>query len=248
MAYIPKTNIIYNSIIQASDITNIIDSLNETGSYSINATGSFTGSFVGSHTGSFTGSYTGSYTGSFVGSFTGSFPAAGTDQQVQFNNNGAFSGFNTLTFDRSGLPGFGSILYLTGSLQVSGSITGSLLGTASYVLTSAGGGATFPYTGSALITGSLGITGSLLLTGSQTILGNQIISNILSLGNSVVASKDTIVDFNNLGDAGAGMFIIPDTSPTTPVNGAMYWDATGPGGTLYIYNLVAAAWESVTLS
>ena len=92
------------------------------------------------------------------------------------------------------------------------------------------------------------VTGSLLLTGSQTILGSQIISNILSLGNSVVASKDTIVDFNNLGDAGAGMFIIPDTSPTTPVNGAMYWDATGPGGTLYIYNLVAAAWESVTLS
>ena len=47
MAYIPKTNITNGNTIQASDITNIIDSLNGTGSYEISTTGSFTGSFTG---------------------------------------------------------------------------------------------------------------------------------------------------------------------------------------------------------
>lgn len=56
---------------------------------------------------------------------------------------------------------------VTGSLRVNGSITGSLLGTASwasnaitasYALTSAGGGTPFPFTGNAVITGSLRVT------------------------------------------------------------------------------------------
>jgi len=61
---------------------------------------------------------------------------------------------------------------ITGSLTVTGGITGSLLGTASYATQALsaswapGGGSTFPYTGSALITGSLGITGSLDVSGS----------------------------------------------------------------------------------
>ena len=47
MALIPKTNITTGNTILASDITNIINSLNETGSYTVIATGSFTGSFTG---------------------------------------------------------------------------------------------------------------------------------------------------------------------------------------------------------
>ena len=47
MAYIPKTNIVNGNTIQTSDITNIIDSLNQTGSYSVIATGSFSGSLIG---------------------------------------------------------------------------------------------------------------------------------------------------------------------------------------------------------
>jgi len=47
MALIPKTNIATGNTILASDITNIINSLNETGSYTIIATGSFSGSFTG---------------------------------------------------------------------------------------------------------------------------------------------------------------------------------------------------------
>ena len=65
----------------------------------------------------------------------------------------------------------GSVQILTGGLNVTGSVnassfTGSLEGTASYAVTASyalngGGGAAFPYTGSAEITGSLAITGSL---------------------------------------------------------------------------------------
>tara|TARA_R110002126_G_scaffold1951_3_gene11616 strand:+ start:242 stop:700 length:459 start_codon:yes stop_codon:yes gene_type:complete len=68
MALIPSANVVNGNTIQASDITNIIDSLNGTGSYSIDATGSFTGSFVGSLTG--TASYATSYTAVFP--YTGS--------------------------------------------------------------------------------------------------------------------------------------------------------------------------------
>jgi hypothetical protein len=63
----------------------------------------------------------------------------------------------------------GNTVQITGSLDVSGSITGSLQGTASYATTASfalngGGGATFPYTGSAIITGSLVVTGSITAT------------------------------------------------------------------------------------
>ena len=51
---------------------------------------------------------------------------------------------------------------ITGSLNVSAGITGSLLGTATNALSASyAPDTTFPYTGSALITGSLGVTGSL---------------------------------------------------------------------------------------
>ena len=52
MAYIPKNGITTGQLILASNITNIIDTLDGTGTYDINATGSFTGSFVGSLIGS----------------------------------------------------------------------------------------------------------------------------------------------------------------------------------------------------
>lgn len=55
MALIPKTNIATGNTILASDITNIINSLDGTGSYTVIATGSFSGSFTGSFTGSLTG-------------------------------------------------------------------------------------------------------------------------------------------------------------------------------------------------
>ena len=72
---------------------------------------------------------------------------------------------------------------ITGSVIATGGFTGSLQGTASFATTSSfalavaggGGGAAFPFTGSALITGSLGVTGSTSIIGifKQGIVGNQ---------------------------------------------------------------------------
>lgn len=60
MALIPKTNIATGNTILASDITNIINSLNETGSYTVIATGSFSGSFTGLANSATSASYAGS--------------------------------------------------------------------------------------------------------------------------------------------------------------------------------------------
>jgi hypothetical protein len=60
---------------------------------------------------------------------------------------------------------------ITGSLNVSAGITGSLQGTASFALAVVGGVSAFPFTGSAQITGSLGVTGSIngLFIGSHKV-------------------------------------------------------------------------------
>ena len=64
---------------------------------------------------------------------------------------------------------------VTGSLSVSGSITSSLFGTASYATQALsaswapGGGSTFPYTGTAQITGSLLVSGSSIISNQLTI-------------------------------------------------------------------------------
>ena len=77
---------------------------------------------------------------------------------------------------------------LTGSLRVSGSITGSLLGTssfattASFALNAGGGGAAFPFTGSAVITGSLTVTGSVTATSIIETSALKYKQNIQTLG------------------------------------------------------------------
>lgn len=100
MALIPITNIVNGNTIQASDITNIIKSLDGTGSYSIVATGSFTGSFVGSLTG--TASYATSYTAVFpyTGSalITGSLGITGS-----LNISGSITGSNDTVVNFSNL-------------------------------------------------------------------------------------------------------------------------------------------------
>ena len=74
---------------------------------------------------------------------------------------------NSNTYIRDGFVSAGSA-QITGSLGVTGGITGSLQGTASYATQALSAsyapsavGATFPFTGSAVITGSLIVTGSL---------------------------------------------------------------------------------------
>lgn len=60
MALIPKTNIATGNTILASDITNIVNSLDGTGPYTVIATGSFSGSFTGLANSATSASYAGS--------------------------------------------------------------------------------------------------------------------------------------------------------------------------------------------
>lgn len=90
MAKIPKTGIANASTIQASHITNIIESLDGTGSYDVTATGSFSGSLSGSFSGSFTGDgsgitgVTGEWDGTHVGDarITGSLNVSGSTSAI----------------------------------------------------------------------------------------------------------------------------------------------------------------------
>jgi len=89
-------------------------------------------------------------------------------------------------------------LDISGSVLVTGSVSASLgfFGTASYAITAshalnAGGGAAFPFTGSARITGSLGVTGSTSIQGTFNQGTNNTTTGIFShtQGNTVTASN-----------------------------------------------------------
>ena len=89
---------------------------------------------------------------------------------------------------------------ISGSLVVTGSITGSLLGTASFATTAsfastasfalnAGGGAGFPYSGSAVITGSLTVSGSEVK--ELNVIGDSYFTGSLFIASNIVASQIT---------------------------------------------------------
>ena len=95
-------------------------------------------------------------------------------------------GSNTVTLGNSSI----TRTILRGAVSASGGITGSLFGTASFATSASwapgggGGGISFPYTGSAVITGSLVVTGSFDLgiaefnsTSSATTAGTTIVSS-----------------------------------------------------------------------
>ena len=84
MAFIPKTNVVNGNTIQASDITNIIDSLNGTGLYDISATGSLLGSASFATTASYALNVS---------------PPSGPDAAVQFKSGSVFSGSANFKFD-----------------------------------------------------------------------------------------------------------------------------------------------------
>lgn len=171
MAFIPKSGITNGGTIQASHVTNIIESLDGTGSYEITATGSFSGSFVGNGSG-ITG-VTAAWTGQLNGNagITGSLRVtqAVTASIVSASS---FSG----SFSGSGANVFG-VVSSSFATSASFAITASFAQTASYVSPTfisasaaasgfgAGGGSAFPYSGSARITGSLGVTGSIQVLG-----------------------------------------------------------------------------------
>ena len=105
---------------------------------------------------------------------------AGTPMYISSSGNVGI-GTTTPSFglDVSGTTRFNGNSQITGSLNISGSVTatnftGSLFGTSSWAVSASwapggGGGAAFPYTGSALITGSLIVTGSTTFTSSYAV-------------------------------------------------------------------------------
>ena len=92
---------------------------------------------------------------------------------------------------------------LTGSLNAT-SFTGSLFGTSSWALNVVGGGgSTFPYTGSAIISGSLTVTGSTAITGGFDALGTR--GSRIQLGTYNVGYDVGAID--TLYITGAGLII-----------------------------------------
>ncbi len=183
MAFIPKSGITTGGTIQASHITSIIESLDGTGSYEITATGSFSGSFVGNGSG-ITG-VTATWNGQLNGNagITGSLHVtqAVTASIVSASSfSGSFSGSGANVFGVVSSSFATSASFATTASFVTTAQTASyvvLAQTASYVSPTfisasaaasgfgTGGGAAFPYSGSAQITGSLGVTGSIQVLG-----------------------------------------------------------------------------------
>lgn len=105
---------------------------------------------------------------------------------------------------------------ISGSLVVTGSITGSLLGTASFATTAsfamnAGGGSGFPFSGTALITGSIVLTsgsGFPSLLASETLVAGDFV-NIFSGGVRKASSTDTTKQAHG--------FVTSSYSSTNPV-------------------------------
>jgi len=127
-------------------------------------------------------------------------------------------------------------------------VSSSFATTASYALNAGGGGSSFPFTGSAIISGSLRVTGSLNVSAGITASG--ITATIVSTPQFAINSTTGSAGANlllNLGDiaktGGTGMFIIPKQVPTSPVEGTMYWDVGSR--VLYIYNEATTSWIAI---
>ena len=90
----------------------------------------------------------------------------GTQNQISMSGSVFVTGSLTVS-GSSTFTNIGPAIF-SGSVSSQGGFTGSLQGTASFALAVAGGGggAAFPYTGSASITGSLGVTGSTSIRGT----------------------------------------------------------------------------------
>jgi hypothetical protein len=144
----------------------------------------------------------------------------------------------------------------TGSFT--GSLNGSLIGTASFATTAsyalnAAGGSSFPFVGVAVITGSLIVSGSAndvtAYTRNTTISASNTTSiaasNINLTGKTQIigqaeetnwqATKYSILDWRTAGESGFdGQINLPLQAPGTPRVGAVYFD---PGTkSLFVYN------------
>ena len=153
------------------------------------------------------------------------------------------------------------------TVVATGSFSGSLVGTAttattatsasyalnattaSYALNAGGGGSSFPYTGSAIISGSLLVTGSLNVSGSIGVVGTTTLTGSINVNQTNITHtvNGTIVGNSrlilNLRDVGktpfSGSFVLPNFIPGEPTEGTIYWDVSTR--TLNVYS-VASGW------
>jgi hypothetical protein len=131
-------------------------------------------------------------------------------------------GVGNATLDVSGSARFEGNTTVTGSLNVTNGITGSLQGTSSYALTASfvANASSFPFTGSAIITGSLVVTGSTTSTGGFTgsLFGTASFaataSYIQALGTYVTASRTLTIN-------GESYDLTADRSWTIPLSGSV---------------------------
>jgi hypothetical protein len=121
----------------------------------------------------------------------GTTTPGGSNTQIQYNNNGAFGGVSNLTWD-------GTALSATGSF--SGSLTGSLFGTASWAINAATASLAPSYvlnsaTSSFATTGSNAFNGNQTITGSFTVSGSTalIVTGSASISGSVTVTGNATV-------------------------------------------------------
>jgi mucin-3/17 len=184
MALIPITNVVNGNTIQASDITNIIKSLDGTGSFSIDATGSFTGSFVGSHTGSFTGSLQGSASTASYSTTLGATLAASTTNFISLiSSNG-----NIL----STLTNFTSSYALSSSVAVSSSyaLSSSVAVSSSYALSSSTAvSSSYALSSSVAVSSSYALSSSFAVSSSYALSSSFAVSSSYALSSSFAESS-----------------------------------------------------------
>ena len=114
----------------------------------------------------------------------------------------------------------------TSATSASYALSASYAVTASYALNAGGGGSSFPFTGSAIISGSLTVTGS--LNASSTLTG------------TLNGNSSLVLNLKDVGKTPAvGSFVIPNFQPSTPLEGTIYWDVSSR--TLNVYS-VASGW------
>ena len=255
MAIINKTGITDGTTIQAEHVTRAIDALSGGSTDTVIASGSFSGSLTGNATTATTATTatnatntavtntstgTGPYYITFVESATGNVgqrvDATGLTYNATTDTITATASFATQALSAS----YAANVPATASYALA-ALSSSYAVTASFAL-NAGGGAGFPFTGSARVTGSMGITGSLTVSGSTTINGttnltgsiNVSQADVDTLRGKIIGATNLIIDLTEVGKSpAAGTFIIPNRQPDTPYPGSIYIDGSGR---FYIYD------------
>ena len=214
-----------------------------TGSLIIDGTTTSPLGFTGSLLGNVTGNVTGILTGTVNGNVKGNASTATTASYIK-TAEGAISASYATTASYA-LNGGGGGSTDTGSLLMTASVSSNIItftkgnGTTFPITvdtgSGGGGGSSFPYTGSAIISGSLRITGSLTLQNANISNGgivyydassgviNQTDYVLNGLGKLTGGTRGTI-DLSNLGTSGGCKgLILPLSAPGEPVAGSTYF-------------------------